>query len=76
MSYKRQHQADEDTYTFMTRQPMYIKSNTEALAYNHCCSIKATSIAYSKCVFVAVGIESALRMRHIDICGPILLTIV
>ena len=27
------------------------------------------SITYSECVFVALGIHNAMRMRHIAICG-------
>ena len=27
------------------------------------------SITYSECVFVALGIRNALRMRHTVICG-------
>jgi len=32
---------------------------------NHCCSGKAISIAYSECVFVALCIQYAVRMRRI-----------
>ena len=34
-----------------------------------CCSVKTISITYYKCVFVALGIEYAMRMRYIVICG-------
>jgi hypothetical protein len=28
-----------------------------------------SSITYCECVFVALGILNAMRMRHIDVCG-------
>ena len=45
------------------RQCMY-KRNMEARSYNHCCSGKAISITYSECVFVALFIQHAMRMRR------------
>jgi hypothetical protein len=51
------------------RQCTY-KRNIEARSCNHCCSGKAISITYSVCVYVALGIQHAIRMRHTVICGP------
>jgi len=45
--------------------------NTEALSRNRCCRGKVISIAYSDsdCVFVALGIQHAIRMRNITFSG-------
>ena len=48
-----------------TRKAMYISGNTEALSCDHYCSGRATVIACSKCVFVALVIQHAKRMRPI-----------
>ena len=48
-----------------TRQAVYIQRNIQTRSCNHCCRVKETSIAYSKCVFVALGIQHAMRMRRV-----------
>ena len=44
---------------------MYVQRNIEVRSCNNCCSGKAVSIAYSECVFLALGIQHAMRMRRI-----------
>jgi hypothetical protein len=50
--------------TEQDRQFTYVR-NIEARSCNHCCSGKTISITESECVFVALVIQHAMRMRRI-----------
>jgi len=51
---------------------MYVQRSTEAFSCNHFCSGKAITLSEyvnSECAFVALGIQHAMRISHIAICG-------
>jgi hypothetical protein len=51
------------------KQVMYVWRNVEVRSCNHHYSVKVITITYSECVSVALGIQHAIRMRHIVTCG-------
>ena len=56
-------------YTFSFINKTDNVRNTEAHSCDHFCSGKAISVINSVCVFVAVGIQHAMRLRNIVVCG-------
>jgi hypothetical protein len=50
-------------------EAIYVWCNSEAHSCNHCCSGEAKSITHSESVFVASGIQHAMRISHAVICS-------
>jgi hypothetical protein len=48
---------------------VYVYRNSQERSCNNCCSGKALSTTYAKCVSVPLVTQHVMRMRHIVICG-------
>jgi len=48
---------------------MCVYRNIDTRSCNSCFHAEEISITYSEGVFVALGFQQAVRMRHIVICG-------
>jgi len=51
------HSNENEKVYIWARQAVYVRRNIEMRSRNHCCPGKATSITYSECLFVALGIQ-------------------
>jgi len=63
------HQCVTSATMYKTRQAMKGEFNIEALSCNHICSGKVINITQPVCVFIALSIQHAMRMRLIVICS-------
>ena len=45
------------------------KRNIPTRSYEHWCNGRSVSIIHYECVFVTLGVQYAMRMCHIVICG-------
>jgi hypothetical protein len=52
-----------------TTWAMGVQRNITARSCIHCCSGNAGSVTYCVCVFVALGIQREMHVRHVAICG-------
>ena len=49
----------------LTRQAVYVHSNSEVLSCNRGCSKKKSNITYSECMFLVLGIQHVERVRRV-----------
>ena len=49
---------------------MFVQWNAEERSCKYFCCAKAINITYCQGVFVALGIQHAMHMRHAINCGP------
>jgi len=54
---------------------MYMHRNNEARSCNHCCSGKEMSIIHSEWVFVALGIQHVMCLRHVILSSVACITV-
>ena len=54
---------------FKQRKDRQCTYNLTAFSSNHFCTGESINISHSECVFVALGIQHAMLMHHIVICG-------
>ena len=57
------------TLKFQKDQHCTYKRNAKARSCKHYCSERAGRITYSLCMSVSLGIQHAIRMRHIVVCA-------
>jgi len=48
---------------------MHVRRNIEVRSSNHSCREIANNVTYSECVLVALFMQHAMRMRHINLRG-------
>ena len=59
----------KDQQNITKRQTNYVSRNIKARSFNHCYGGNAIIITCSECVFVDLGIQHAMRVRHIIMRG-------